>query len=573
MLMKNKLTFTALVGLLLSAASCTKYLEPQPDNSLSKKQILSIPAYAEGLLLNAYRAMPSVVSFDHDVITDDGVSNDPSSAYRLMATGSWSADNDPVSQWNVAYKEIYYVNLFLQDYGQVTWDAENAVINALDRHRLKGEAYGLRAWWEFQLLEYHAGLTADGRLMGFPIVLKPLTVADNLNLPRATFADCVARIVADCDTAIANLPGTYADVAGEADQNQAMGARWTNRMDGYAARALKSRVTLFAASPAFNLKDDASGWQAAAKAAGELLQLNGGVASLSPTGLAWYTNSADPEIIWARAIVSTSAPEAANFPPSLLGSGRTDPSQNLVNAFPMKNGYPIDNPLSGYDASHPYAGRDPRLADYIIYNGNTLGAKGQIFTYLGAPLNGTGVQTNSTRTGYYLSKFMLDNVSVSNPTVNQNQFNTYFRFTEVFLNYAEAANEAWGPDADPQGYGFTPRSILAAIRRRAGIAQPDNYLASLTTRDAFRALVHNERRLELCFEGRRFNDLRRWKDLAGFQAPVQGVSITQTAVNPSSWSYAYSTVEQRDYKDYMIYGPIPRDQVLKSDSLQQNKGW
>jgi hypothetical protein len=517
--------------------------------------------------------MPSTVSFDHDVITDDAVSNDPSSAYRLMATGSWSADNDPVSQWNVAYKEIYYVNLFLQDYGQVTWDAENAVINRLDQQRLKGEAYGLRAWWEFQLLEYHSGIAADGRLLGFPIILKPLTVTDNLNLARATFEACVAQIVADCDTAIANLPDTYADVAGKTDQNQAMGTRWSNRMDGFAARALKSRVTLFAASPAFNLSTGQAAWETAARAAGELLQTNGGVASLSPTGLTWYRNSADPEIIWSRAIVSTSGPEAENFPPSLLGNGRTDPSQNLVNAFPMKNGYPLSNPLSGYDPSNPYAGRDPRLSDYIIYNGNKLGAKGQIFTYLGAPINGINVQTNSTRTGYYLSKFMLDNVSVSNPTVNQNQFNTYFRFTEVFLNYAEAANEAWGPDADPEGYGFTARSILGAIRKRAGITQPDNYLASITSREDFRALVHNERRLELCFEGRRFNDLRRWKDLADFQAAVGGVSITQTSASPPSWSYAYDQVEQRDYKDYMLYGPIPRDQILKSDSLQQNKGW
>lgn len=571
--MKNKLIATALFAPLLLAASCTKYLEPQPDNSLTRKQVLSIPAFAEGLLLNAYRAMPSTVSFDHDVITDDAVSNDPSSPYRLMATGSWSADNDPVSQWNVAYKEIYYVNLFLRDYGQVTWDAENAVINRLDQQRLKGEAYGLRAWWEFQLLEYHAGITADGRLMGFPIILKPLTVTDNLNLARATFQACVAQIMADCDTAIADLPDTYADVPGKTDQNQAMGTRWSNRMDGFAARALKSRVTLFAASPAFNLSGDAAAWETAARAAGELLQMNGGVASLSPTGLTWYRNSADPEIIWSRAIVSTSGPEAENFPPSLLGNGRTDPSQNLVNAFPMKNGYPVSNPLSGYDPSHPYAGRDPRLSDYIIYNGNKLGAKGQIFTYLGAPINGINVQTNSTRTGYYLSKFMLDNVSVSNPTVNQNQFNTYFRFTEVFLNYAEAANEAWGPDADPEGYGFTARSILGAIRKRAGITQPDNYLASITSREDFRALVHNERRLELCFEGRRFNDLRRWKDLADFQAAVGGVSITQTSASPPSWSYAYDQVEQRDYKDYMLYGPIPRDQILKSDSLQQNKGW
>lgn len=556
---------------LLSAVSCKKYLEPSPDNSLTESQVLKIPAYAEGLLLNAYRAMPSAVSFDLDVITDDAVTNDPASAFRQMATGAWTAINNPVTEWNVAYKEIYYVNLFLAKYEAVVWDNENQTINELDRERLTGEAFGLRAWWEFQILTYHAGITADGQLMGFPIVLDPLTATDELNLPRATFDASVKRILDDCDTAIADLPDTYSDQSGNASYNQAMGARWTNRMDGYAARALKSQVTLFAASPAFNLSGDLSKWEAAAVAAGDLLKLAGGVASLSPTGLTWYENSSDPEIIWSRAITSTNQVEADNFPPSLQGNGQTNPSQNLVDAFGMKNGYPIANGSSGFNPNNPYANRDPRLAHYIIFNGNPLGAKGVINTYLGAPLNGLGVQSNATRTGYYLSKFLLDNVSVSDPVVKQNQFNTYFRFTEVFLNYAEAANEAWGPDADPKGYGFTPRQILAAIRKRAGISQPDAYLPTVADKDGFRTLVHNERRLELCFENSRFNDLRRWADLADFQAPVRGVAISQTGTN--SYSYTYPQVEQRAYKDYMLYGPVPYDQILNSDSLKQNKGW
>lgn len=563
---------TILLGTLaLGGTSCRKYLEPNADNNLTEDEVLKIAAYAEGLLLNAYRAMPSATSFDLDVISDDAVTNDPSSSYRQMATGAWTSANDPVNEWGVAYKEIYYVNLFLEKAPSVTWDQENAIINQLDAQRLKGEAYGLRAWWEFQLLEYHAGVAADGRLLGFPIMLQALTVQDNLNLPRNTFDDCVTQILADCDTAIADLPDTYADMSGSADYNQAMGARWTNRMDGYAARALRSRVALFAASAAFNPSGDEAKWEAAAVSAGDLLKLAGGTAALSPTGLTWYTNSSDPEVIWARAIVSSDSLEANNFPPSLQGNGRTNPSQNLVDAFGMKNGFPMTSPAGGFNPSDPYANRDPRLAAYIIFNGNQLGAKGVINTYLGAPLNGVGAQSNATRTGYYLSKFLLDNVSLSAPVVTQNHFNTYFRFTEVFLNYAEAANEAWGPDGDPKGYGFTPRSILAAIRKRGGITQPDAYLPTVITKDGFRDLVRNERRIELCFEGSRFNDLRRWNDLTDYQAPVNGVSISQSGT--ASYSYAYGKVEDRDYKDYMIYGPVPYDQTLISDSLVQNKGW
>src|SRR5690606_2173582 len=120
-------------------------------------------------------------------------------------------------------------------------------------------------------------------------------------------------------------------------------------------------------------------------------------------------------------------------------------------------------------------------------------------------------------------KLLLDNVNLPKPAASQNHFITYFRFTEVFLNYAEAANEAYGPNNDPNGYGFTARNILRAIRKRAGIEQPDPYLAGLSGKAAFRKLIRNERRLELCFEGQRFNDLRRWKDLTAFKAPVTGV--------------------------------------------------
>jgi hypothetical protein len=554
----------------IALVSCKKYLEPNPDNSLTKDQILKVPAYVEGLLLNAYKDMPSQTTFDLDVISDDAVTNDPNSDYRMMATGSYASSDNPAATWFGAYKEIFYINTFLQMYTNVDWDGQNKAINDLHVKRLTGEAYGLRAWWEFRLLEYHAGKTDDGKLMGFPIVLKPLTVSDNLNLSRNTLLECVDQILADCDTAIAYLPDSYKDVPGEADYNAGLGSRWTNRMTANAARALKSCVTLFAASPAFNPDNDISRWQEAAKDAGELLKRNGGIASLSPTGLTWYTDNTDPDVIWSRAISSSHGLESDNFPPSLLGNGRTDPTQELVNAFPMENGYPIDNSLSLYDPAYPYANRDPRLAMYIIYNGNPLGSKGVINTYMGAPRDGINAQTNSTRTGYYLKKFVLDNVNVSDPVVNQKHFKTYFRFTEIFLNYAEAANEAYGPDADPNGYGFSARAVLEAIRKRAGISQPDVYLASVTSKGDFRKLVHNERRLELCFEGKRFDDLRRWNDLAHFKAAVKGVFIDQTGSIPA---YSYQEVEKRSYQDYMIYGPIPKNEVLKSDQLKQNEGW
>ena len=141
--------------------------------------------------------------------------------------------------------------------------------------------------------------------------------------------------------------------------------------------------------------------------------------------------------------------------------------------------------------------------------------------------------------------------------------------TELLLNYCEAANEAWSPDGDPNGYGFTARTKIRDLRIRAGITQPDAYLASITDAAGLRELIRNERRIELCFEGFRFWDIRRWNDLTAMQTVVNCAYLTQ---NGTVYSYSYEPVENRLYADYMIYGPIPYNETLKY-SIDQNNGW
>jgi hypothetical protein len=138
------------------------------------------------------------------------------------------------------------------------------------------------------------------------------------------------------------------------------------------------------------------------------------------------------------------------------------------------------------------------------------------------------------------------------------------RYTEVFLIYAEAANEAWGPDGTGPN-GFSARDVIAAIRKRGGIAQPDNYLASITSKEEMRKLIRNERRIELCFEGFRFWDLRRWN--ADLTEPAKGVNISNN-------NFSVVEVEPRLYNnDYMHYGPVPQNEIVKFNALIQNKGW
>jgi hypothetical protein len=554
-------------ALTLSLVSCEKFLEQDLDNRLTEEEMLNDPAFFEGLLLHAYNAMPSINSFGEAIAADNAATNDKNSDALKMATGEWSSSFYPMSKWSQAYNEIVYINSFLEKMDRVEWSWESEEVNRNHFERLKGEAYGLRAWWEFQILEYHAGMSDGGQLLGFPIVTRVFSITDDYALARNSYAECVDQILADVDTALKYLPNTYADVSGDPVYNSTFGARYQNRMSGLAALALKSRVTLFAASPAFGYLD----WGTAAVTAGEIIRDNGMLSAISSTGLEFYNNYQDPEIIWCNAKSNSNSLERDNFPPSQFGMGRTNPSQELVDAFPMQDGLPITEASSGYDPEDPYTGRDPRLAAYIVYNGNTI--KETISTDAGSPEDGINRSVNSTRSGYYLKKFMLDtkvNLTPGNETQAEH-FITYFRFTEIFLNYAEAANEAWGPDADPMGYGFTARQVLGAVRERGGLPAlaSDAWLNSMTpSQDDFRALVRNERRIELCFEGSRFWDIRRWNLPAVMSAPVHAMYIDFDSPTP----YEVQFMENRNYSGYMIYGPVPYAETLKYD-LTQNKGW
>jgi hypothetical protein len=560
-----------LLFITVSLFSCEKFLEPEPEGTLTEEELLFNPSFAEGLLMTAYAALPNDYDFATDVASDDAVTNDKFSEYRRMATGEWLSTFNPISEWSNAYLQISYINRFLDIYESVQWskdpnlnDSINALKSSLHIKRLKGEAYALRAWYQYRLLLNHSGKVADGRILGYPIINKTLDPSDNWDLPRNTFAECVANIFADLDTAIANLPPEWKD-GSTALINSTSGARFENRINGNTARAIKSRVALLAASPAF-ADANAVTWEEAATIAGDLLSELG---DLYNKGVTFYKEKKNKEIIWNMAEILKNSWEVDNFPPSLFGSGRTNPSQDLVDVFPMANGYPIDDPLGGYNPDNPYANRDPRFYAYIVYNNSSL-KNTPIKTYTGAKLDGTNTLETSTRTGYYLKKLMSESVVLTpGSTVTAGHTYTLVRMTEVLLNYAEAANEAWGPDGDPNGYGFTAKDKIQELRSRAGLS-PDEYMEDINDQASLRELIRNERRIELCFEGFRFWDIRRWNDQTTMTAPVSGVYITMN--EDSTYTYNYSEVEERIYTPDMIYGPIPYEEILKYN-IEQNIGW
>lgn len=571
-------------------SGCKKFTDPAPQNNGDFENIYTEPALAHGLLLNGYTRLPSNGWSFNDVATDDAVSNDINNNFRRIATGQWSAAVNPLDQWTNARAGIQYINLFLAEADKVLWDSKDPVLSRMFNDRQKGEAYALRAYLMSYMLQAHAG-KVGGNLYGFPIVLEPETPTSNFNQPRATFDACIKQIYGDLDKAEQLLPLDYADINSTSQiptkyagvnvetYNRVFGKFFNQRMTGRISKAIRARVALMGASPAFSTGNSTT-WADAASYAAQVLSLNNWLANLDPNGVTWYDNKAEidalasgaspREVLWRTNVGSNSDLEAANYPPTLSGQGRINPTQNLVNAFPMQNGYPIANtPQSGYNPATPFTGRDPRLAKFIVYNGNTIGPTNKVInTTTDVATNDDGLNRKevSTRTGYYMKKLLRQDVSRTPTVNNQKHYRPHIRYTEIFLIYAEAANEAWGPTANG-GNPYSAYDIIKAIRARAGVgtANGDAYLESIKgDKDAMRTLIRNERRLELAFEGFRFWDLRRWN--AALTEPVKGLSISQG-------TYQEINVEARSYQEYMRFGPIPYSETLKYNALQQNTGW
>lgn len=585
--MNNKILF--FFGVLIMLSSCQGLIDPAIENIQGRDDMLERPRLAQGLLINAYLRIPTNGWSFSEMATDDAVSNNPTNGYRNIATGQWASNNNPLEQWTGAQSAIQYLNVMLEDVDSVDFAAD-PLVNQMFVDRLKGESYGLRALFMYYLLQSHGGI-ADGLMLGVPILTESQNVESEFNIPRNTFEECMAQLYADADQALSLLPLDFNNIgdpslipskyvgAETGQYNRVFGDDAIQLVSGRIVRAIMAQAALLAASPAFNPSGDQQKWEKAAENAAFILNSIGGVSGLAANGVTWFTNTSElnsiggginpAEILWRTSIGPSNNLEADNYPPTLYGRGLVNPTQNFVDAFPMANGYPIDAPGSGYDAQNPYAQRDPRLSHFVVVNESTAGPNNA--TIITASDGGSNDALNrvetSTRTGYYLRKLLRQDVNLDpNSTNSQVHIKPRIRYTEMFLIYAEAANEAYGPTGTG-GAGYSAYDVIKAIRQRAGIGTEngDAYLESIKNDQvAMRELIRNERRLELSFEGFRFWDLRRWN-----------ANLTETAkgVNIQGDAHEVMNVENRVFGNHMIYGPVPYSETLKFTQLKQNTGW
>lgn len=585
-----------LIGALaLVLGSCANYLDPYPNGDRSEQDIWKYQDMVQGLVGQCYDNMSRNYNDNEgaylDCATDNAVRTSSTDVIRRLAVGAITTGQDPFrTYWDRDYKSIKLLNMFLYNRkGINTRFLVNAHWNDLVKNRLQGEAYGLRAWFQWDLLQKFGGKGMDGKMLGYPIVLQPLDITGEINLARNTYDECVNQILADCDSAYKYLPIAHRDylVTDPNDKVYAGGIYW-GRIDGITTRAIKSLVYLTWASPRFNLAKDKSRWDNAAKYAKEVIDFkltkdNVTKGFVPANGVNWFDPNF-PGIVWAsRYNNANDAMERMFYPGGFQGNGTMGATQDLVDSYPMKNGYPITDPKSGYNADDPYKDRDPRFYSVIFHNNAKAIRAGKTevmytFDNWEGGKDAAGSSSENSLTNYHIKKFVYMGLNWADNAINrQPHSNFYIRWAHMVLTFAEAANHVVGP-TDAAKYGLSAKDAMKYLRSRktydgaAGFAT-DPYLDEVSAggETTFDTFVKNERRIETCFEGIRFYDLRRWtENLTELNKAVHGAKVIKNA--DGTFSYTLNAeVEPRVYTS--AYLPIPYDEMLRMSKLIQNEGW
>ncbi|WP_456098338.1 RagB/SusD family nutrient uptake outer membrane protein [Prevotella histicola] len=548
------------VGSAFTLCSCNDFLDREEDSFIDKTATFDSYNRTKQYLTYAYSLLPEGLNrFSGDALlgaaTDDACFAIESSNIQQFNNGSWNALSNPDNVWDRYFAGIAKCCTLLENSNHINLDIsrldpakrveyEN---NLKDIRMWRAEAHFLRAYFNFELLKRYGPI---------PIIKSTLDInKDYSDTPRPTMKEVVEFIANDCDMAADSLELTP----------------WRNMNDAFgratkgAALALKSRLLLYAASPLYvnfgdideaNKPSDATLWKAAADAAKAVIDLN--QYALAPAYDDLFKNDfQNKEYIFVRRYPSNSDFEKSNFPVSYGGKGGTNPSQNLIDDYEMLDGTAFDwsDPIK---AAHPFENRDERLLATVLMNGVLFKGK-RIATYPGGA--DAMPNPNATKTGYYLRKFLNENVNIQTGGGSDGHVVPLFRLAEIYLNYAEALNEYDPTNPDIAVY-------LNKIRERVSL--PD--VPSGLTQEQMRTLIHHERRVELAFEEHRFWDVRRWKVASStLGAPVKGVKITQD--DAGNFTYSPVQVEQRVFQPKMYWYPIPQSEVLKLHHWEQNKGW
>ncbi len=511
---------------------------------------------AEQSLTHVYSYLPTGYSAINGAMrecaTDDAVYVWSQGNVNTYFNGSWSPKNTVDEYWSHLFSAIRAANFFLEyiegeEFERYKWNNTYATMQEKMQY-WESEARFLRSFYLFEL----------ARRYGDVAIPTELYTLENVNeVKPSSFNDVISFIKSECDSIAPKLPDNYASVAGAQ----------TGRVTKGAAMALKCRALLYNASPLFSA-DDQNKWKAAALAAKAII--DGGTYQLVKEDV--VNNLGAKGLIFERREGTSTSFEQRNYPVGFDGAkGGTCPSQNLVDAFERTDGAKVTLKSDGWyandvkiNAADAYKNRDPRFYKTIVHNNQIF--KGR---YIESFTNGNDglPKEEASPTGYYLNKYIIENIDIAPTPTPEHHTWVYFRYAEILLNYAEALNEAYGADYTDATFTLSARAAINMVRNRVDMP---SIPAGLSKAD-FRTAVHHERRVELAFENHRFWDVRRWKTAENTSQDLLGASIEKVTENV--FNYTLKTVQARTWNNKYYLYPIPQNERYKNDNLKQNPLW
>lgn len=500
--------------------------------------------------------------------------------------GNWSPANPHLTIWSSAYTGITYCNEFLDNWTGLTFD--ELKLNAdyeqqmFKYNNIQYECRWARAYYYFILVRQYGAV---------PFKEHNTTGAAETALPCESADKIFAFIDSECDAIKDLIVEDYTNLGA-----MALSPTQTGRANKFAVLALKAQAALYHASPLFNPNNDLELWHKAAQANKELIDaceaagkvLAKDYSKLWASDFATNSDVYGENIFVRRPLSANNSMESNNFPVGYSsGHGGNCPTQDLVDAYCMKNGMDINEEGSDYDPQNPYANRDPRLAMTIAVNGDVWPNDivnteyPALETYEGGFHSRTGSSAGAsyaTPTGYYLKKLLSPTqiLRSGHATTSYHPWLT-FRLGGMYLNYAEALfqyfkakGEANAADAVNEEFTVSARALASKTRVRAGLPE---FSRALDNED-FWAKYKKERMVELAFEGHRFYDVRRWKEDGDKFMTIHRMKITKNEDGTFKYEVNAVTRGSGKWDNKWNLFPFSQTEILKSGgAIVQNPGW
>jgi starch-binding outer membrane protein, SusD/RagB family len=560
------------------ANSCNDSLDLMDDGRKSVSDIFTSSYRIEAFLLSCYDQRAVLAkSLNTAAYTDESFSANAVNSGNIQnwydgqtTATTFATQIQGGSPWTNLYNGIGMCNIFLTRMKNLDLNVVTDV-NEVEKKGWMSQAYTLRALYYLGLVQRYGQV---------PLVVEERSADyDYSKDRRASLEECADAIIADCDSAL-----------GAAEGSAYFPWSYSNSSTGIMSRAvawsIKSQIALLAASPLWNPNQTGKyTWKKAAEITGDALSTfidNNGNSISDHGGLALYTasplstttqnsyssymllkgndlsRSTDVETIYHIGGQQTATSYNGLPVTQFQMTSGVNPTQELVDCYETADGenvLDLTEPYIGgdhtkpnynsentvFDRNNPYQNRDPRFYASIYYNGaqrrpgstaTTTDGISIVQTYRGGNCGLTDLTVNTqryTKTGYYLRKFC--NHTTSSFTNNDGSIK-FFRLTELYLNFAEAANEAYGPQAEAP-CGKTALWAVNQVRARVNMPGFTGEYAADQTK--FRLKLRNERRVEFAFEAVHFLDVRRWskptEDLSQTDKTVTGIDIKSMGDN------------------------------------------